>query len=308
MKLSIIYISLFLIFGISCRSGHQLSEDLNTENRTPVTITHPSVGELSDVIALNATSSFLLKTYVKATSNGYLQEVDIKLGDNIVKGQKLFLIRTKEAEYLGNTINEVDSSFRFSGLNQINSPVSGYVTQLTLLAGNYVQDGETLAEISDKNSLVFLLDLPYELKPYLGYNNKVDLLLPDGQELTGSLTKSLPLVDQASQTQTYIIKVSDDVSIPENLIARVTYIKKVIPRAVTLPKEAVLTNEIQSEFWIMKMTDSTTAIKVDIQKGIESDNKVEIVAPVLLPTDNILLTGNFGLPDTARVIIENQVK
>ncbi len=309
MKNNLILFWCILIFtGISCNSNHQATEDLKSESRIPVTITNPSIGDLTDVIMLNATSSFLMKTYIKATANGYLDNVNVKIGENVAKGQKLFTIRTKEAQYLGNTINEVDSSFRFNGLNQINSPVNGYITQLKLLPGNYVQEGEVLAEISDKNSLVFLLDLPYELKPYLPFNKTLELLLPDGQKLTGTITSSMPLVDPVSQTQTYIIKVSSVQPLPENLIARVSFIRKVKQNAISLPKEAVLTNEVQSQFWIMKMIDSTTAVKVDIQKGIETNDKVEIVSPVLNPADSILLTGNYGLPDTARVIIENPVK
>ena len=84
-----------------------------------------------------------------------------------------------------------------------------------------------------------------------------------------------------------------------------SYVKKVKPLAVTLPKEAVLTNEVQDEFWIMKMIDDATAVKVTVVKGIESGGKVEILSPVLIPGDNILLTGNYGLPDTASVMVEN---
>jgi hypothetical protein len=83
----------------------------------------------------------------------------------------------------------------------------------------------------------------------------------------------------------------------------VLFIKNQKSEAVSLPKEAVITNETQSEFWIMKMTDSITAVKVCVKKGIESTDRVEIVSPALKSTDNILLTGNYGLPDTAKVTV-----
>ncbi len=56
----------------------------------------------------------------------------------------------------------------------------------------------------------------------------------------------------------------------------------------------------------MKMTDSVTAVRVPVIKGLETSDKVEIVSPGLKPSDLILLTGNYGLPDTAKVIIENK--
>jgi hypothetical protein len=53
----------------------------------------------------------------------------------------------------------------------------------------------------------------------------------------------------------------------------------------------------------MKMTDSITAVKVPVDKGIESSGRVEILSPKLKLTDIILLTGNFGIPDTTGVSI-----
>ena len=65
----------------------------------------------------------------------------------------------------------------------------------------------------------------------------------------------------------------------------------------------VLTDEIQSQYWIMKMIDSATAVKILIKKGIETSDNVEIISPKLSGSDKILLTGNYGLPDTAKVSI-----
>jgi len=113
----------------------------------------------------------------------------------------------------------------------------------------------------------------------------------------------LPTVDAVSQTQSYIIKVNTDKQIPENLIAKVSLIKKAKINTTSLPKSAVLSNETQTEFWIMKMIDSVTAVKLPVQKGLETINNVEILSPMLSPADKILLTGNYGLGDTAKVII-----
>jgi hypothetical protein len=101
-----------------------------------------------------------------------------------------------------------------------------------------------------------------------------------------------------------MISVDTSKPIPENLMARVQFIKKMSPNAMILPKEAILTNEVQSEFWIMQMTDNETAVKVIVRKGIESGDSVEIVSPRLKPDTKILLTGNYGLADTVKVVIE----
>ena len=54
----------------------------------------------------------------------------------------------------------------------------------------------------------------------------------------------------------------------------------------------------------MKMINDTTAVKVPVKKGIESGDKVEIVSPEFSAKDKIVVNGNYGLADTALVIIQ----
>ncbi|MBY0479080.1 MAG: efflux RND transporter periplasmic adaptor subunit [Chitinophagaceae bacterium] len=278
--------------------------EMNAEAGTPVTITSISTGPLTESMELNATSAFQLKTFIKANATGYLQSVNAQLGRFINRGQEVFIIKTKEAEALGNTINVLDSSFRFTGIIHIKSPGTGYVTTLNYRDGDYVTDGEQLAIISDKNSFCFLLDLPYELKPFLSGNKNVLLKLPDGTQLNGYVASQMPTVDPVSQTQSIVIKVNNSQQIPEGLIAKVILVKKSKPNALSLPKDAVLTNETQSEFWVMKLIDSVTAVKVPIKKGLENSTSVEVLSPQFSMADKILLTGNYGLGDTAKVTIQ----
>ncbi len=290
----------------ACSHSQDPGSEGSAEGLSPVTVTHAGFGSLTDVLTLNATSKFLLKTPVKSDVNGYLQKVNVRLGQKISMGDELFIVRSKESEHLGNTISQLDTTLRFSGLVHIKSPVSGFIAELSCQAGNYVQDSEVLTTISDMTSLVFLLDLPYELNEWLPDNKTVELTLPDGRKLKGSVDSSLPLVDPVSQTQSYVIHVPGVLSVPENLVATVQFIRRSRSATVVLPKEAVLTNETQTEFWIMKMTDSTTAVKVPVTRGLEISDRVEILAPRLMPSDLILLTGNYGLPDTAKVMIGNK--
>jgi multidrug efflux pump subunit AcrA (membrane-fusion protein) len=306
MKITPVIIIICLFSMVSCHHTTENNSVDKTEGLTPVSVTHASFGSLTNAISLNATSTFLLKTSVKSDINGYLQKVNIHLGQRVSQGQELFIVRSKESEHLGNTISRLDTSLHFSGQVHIKSPASGYITGLSYQAGDYVQDNEVLATISDLNSLVFLLELPYELTPYLTENKTVELALPDGKKYKGTIESSLPAVDPISQTQSYVIHVSGISSIPENLVASVIFIRKSKSATTVLPKEALLTDETQTEFWIMKMTDSITAVRVPVTTGLETSDKVEIISPRLTPSDLILLTGNYGLPDTAKVIIENK--
>jgi hypothetical protein len=305
-KFKISFIVCFCLIA-ACKPSPEKAENSIEEKSetisTPVTITSPNTGSLSETVELNAVSAFLLKSFVKSSFNGYLEEVNASLGKFVNKGDLLFLIKTKESQSLGNTISKLDTALHFSGVIAIKSPGTGYITQINYRAGDYVQDGEQMAIITDTRSFVFLLDLPYELKPFISINQSLQLKLPDGTVLDGVVNNAMPTVDAVSQTQSFVIKVNSTKQIPENLIAKVSLVKSARTNTVSLLKAAVLTDETQSEFWIMQLIDSVTAIKVPIKKGLENATSVEILAPVLKTSDKILLTGNFGLPDTAKVTI-----
>jgi multidrug efflux pump subunit AcrA (membrane-fusion protein) len=127
---------------------------------------------------------------------------------------------------------------------------------------------------------------------------------PDNTVLTGTIRGKLPEMNAQNQTVSYIINPQTTEQLPENLIASAIITKKIDKDAVVIPRPALLGNETMNEFWIMKVINDSTAIKIPVTRGIENENEVEILEPKLLSSDLILLTGNYGLPDTASIIIE----
>jgi multidrug efflux pump subunit AcrA (membrane-fusion protein) len=302
-----IYLACIYVFGsLSILSCHNATTEKEEETapelvQTPVTITSVSNDPLTEYAELNATSVFQQDNIIKSNIIGYVKSVNVKLGQFVTAGQTMFILKTKEAESLGNTIDKLDSSYHFSGVSKIVTPESGFITDLPHQVGDYVQDGDQLAVISNANSFGFILNLPYELHKYVVTNKAVDVILPDGTPLKGVVASFMPVIDSVSQTEEVLIKVSSPSRIPENLIAKVRILKIQKTNAISLPKQAVLSNDAQTSFWVMQMTDSVTAVKVPVIKGIETNDRIEILKPQFSSNDKILLTGNYGLPDTARV-------
>ena len=277
----------------------------DTEVRTPVTTTSIEHGPVREILTLNATASFLQNSYVKSNINGFVKKVAVKLGDDVHSGQILFVLKTREAEAIGNAVNKLNPDFKFSGTNNIPASASGFVAELNHQPGDYVQEGEQLAVISDAKSFAFMMHVPYEDRNYVTIGSKVDVLLPDGTKLSGRISSEMPTMDSISQTQTYTIRVNPTHPIPQNLIATVNIIKMNNPEAATLPKGAILSDQTLSEYWVMKLINDSTAVKIPIKKGVETNDRIEILSPVFSPNDKILLTGNYGLPDTALVKVQN---
>jgi multidrug efflux pump subunit AcrA (membrane-fusion protein) len=302
---NIFFVAAIALIYASCKGGAApAAEDAApAATQTPVTVTTIDESSLVNYTELNATSSFLKKNFVKANAIGYLQRADAQIGHYVNKGQVLFTIKTKEAQSIGNSINILDTTFKFSGVNRIKASEHGYITQVSHQVGDYVQDGEQLAIISDRSSFAFIMQLPYEMRGNLKNNQEVQLTLPDGTKLTGRVASFMPTVDTLSQTQGVVIKVNSNNPIPENLVARARIVKTAKSNTISLPKSALLANETQTEFWVMKMINPTTAVKTPVTKGMESGERVEILSPKFSKEDKIVTTGNYGLADTAKVKI-----
>ena len=299
MKKSILCLILMASFFSSCKDTTVAEKPIDA--RVPVTLTTIDTSGIASYIDLNATATYLVKTTIKANATGYLNSVNVAPNDFVTIGQELFSIKTREAKVLGNTINKIDPSLNFGGAIRVRSNTNGIVTMVNVQQGDYVQDGDALVTINDTKSFAIVLSLPYNLKKHIAIGQQLKVTLPDATSRTATVQKFSPTVDATSQTQNVVLKINGKQDIPENLIVKVRINKSSNSKAVSLPKAAVLSDETETNFWIMKMINATTAIKIPIKKGIQTDDKIEILSPVLTPNDKILLTGNYGVTDTIKV-------
>jgi multidrug efflux pump subunit AcrA (membrane-fusion protein) len=304
MKKFILSFVLSIIFFISCKDSTLTEKPIDAS--VPVILTTIDTTGIENYIDLNATATYLVKNTIKANATGYLNSVNVATNDFVTSGKELFSITTREAKVLGNTINKIDPSLHFGGAIGVRSNTNGIVTIVNVQQGDYVQDGDVLVSINDSKSFVIILSLPYELKSYVAIGQQLTVTLPDGATRIATVQKFSPTVDITSQTQNVVLKINGKQDIPENLIVKVRIYKSSNSKTVSLPKSAVLSDETETDFWIMKMINSNTAIKIPIKKGIETEDKIEIISPILTRQDQILLTGNYGVGDTIKVKVEKK--
>ncbi len=298
-KISILF-SLFVL--ISCKKA---TVEAEVDASVPVTLTSIDTTGMNSFVDLNATATFLVKNVIKSNATGYLKSVTVQNNDYVTAGKTVFTLQTREAKVLGNSINKIDPNLNFGSPIKINAVVNGFITGINVQNGDYVQDGEQLATVNDVNSFGIVLSLPYEFKQFVKPNQQLTAFLPDGTTTKATVQKFMSSVDIASQTQNVFLK-CDKNDIPENLIVKVRIYKNAKPKTISLPKSAVLSDETETEFWIMKMINKNTAVKIPITKGISSDDRIEILSPVLKESDQILLTGNYGVSDTIKVKVNKK--
>ncbi|MGA2407610.1 MAG: HlyD family efflux transporter periplasmic adaptor subunit [Bacteroidales bacterium] len=290
-----------VVFLLSCKHTAQTSEE-TVKTKTPVTIVPVTFKSVASTVGLPAVATFMNKSIIRATTTGTIEKILISPGEFISADKLLFTIRTREAMALNKTI-ESDTSLSFKGLISITSRKEGVINSISYQRGDFVQEGDELAVVSEQNSLVFILDVPFELNKYIEKNKNCNIVLPDNRLIIGTITGKLAEMDIQSQTIRYVVKPLTADRLPGNLIASINLIKSTNEKTLVLPKQAVLGNETQTEFWVMKLLNDSTAIKIIVSKGFENNEEVEITGPKFLASDRIILTGGYGLSDTARVAI-----
>jgi len=301
-RFPILYIFLGVLY--SCAPAEKKEKEEIVHTKTPVKVSLVGMEPISESIELSANTSFIRKNEIRSTSNGYIQKILVQLGDPVKKGQTLFILKTKEANALGNNLFPNDTSLRFSGIIPIKARESGYLTNISHQIGDYLQEGDPLCSIVDQHSLVFMINVPFEWSKYVHLGLNCQIILPDGRKIQGTIFQKVSIMDIGSQTQSYMARANTSENFPENLIAKVRIYKENHLSTLSVEKSAVLTNEEESQFWVMKVIGDTMAIKIPITKGIENAERVEILGNALKSGDKVLISGNYGLPDSSSVVIE----
>ena len=67
---------------------------------------------------------------------------------------------------------------------------------------------------------------------------------------------------------------------------------------------AVQTDELQKDFWLMKVVHDSLALKVPVQTGLRNDSLTEIISKNIAIGDIIISQGAYGLTDSIHVILK----
>lgn len=287
-----------VLWGLeSCRTAPENNTE-QSEIRQKVQTTPVYFGTIRDLAELNATSHYLKEHILNSPVAGYITQSKCVTGNLSRIGELLFDIKTREAKALDQSPDSLQLGLKFRGITSIRADVSGYIGQVFHQTGDFVSEGEPLASIRETGSLVFILHLPYEWNSLIKPNMRVRLKLPDGKSLTGVINNISREADTASQTLMVYLSVVSPSPIPEGLTATVYLPVETSPDTQVVPRTAVLSNETETEFWVMKMINDSTAVKEIIQPGIQYRDSIEIKSPVFSAQDEVLVTGNYAVPDT----------
>jgi len=288
----------------ACHGGAPSEEAPVPPPRAQVQVVQPAIQSLTQYRTFPATSTYPRKSAVTAPVAGYVTGVNVHIGDRVRAGQVLFTLETKERRALGSSITRIDPSLKGFGLVSVTAPSPGIVSVLNIQQpGDYLLEGSPLCTVAESSQLVFQLNLPYEYHQLAQGRPACLIVLPDSTRLSGQVLSPLASVSPG-QSEVYLVRpLNPQGVIPENLIVQVRLTQTRQPNAQTLPASCVLADETLHNFWVMKLVNDSTAVKVPVTLGVQNPQEIEIKSPLFGPQDRILSAGNYGLADTAKVTV-----
>jgi hypothetical protein len=258
-------------------------------------------GDIENNVSFNGKTIYLKKNPVVSPIAGYIIRTNVKFGDEVQKNDILFEIQTKENKALENS-GASDNSI---GIMKVLASSGGYIDELNISeTGGYISEGYLLCNIVNHKDLMVQVNVPFEYNTLLKIGRKCKILLSDETMIGGVIFRILPIIDEANQTQTILIKPDTSRPLPGNLNLTIQFIYEKHTGSFLVPREAIMTDETQSEFWVMKIAGNNLAVKIPILKGLENDSVVEVLSSYLNINDLIISEGAYGLPDSTVVRIE----
>ncbi len=297
-----ILIALFFVIS-SCKNKPAENTDKVVTPKAAVSITNPYYGSIGSYLTLNGKTVLYKKNQEPAPISGYIKAVHIQFGDKVQAGQVLFEIQTPENKALEQLATKNTEISDFATI-KVKATTSGIVSEPLLLGtGAFVSEGSVLCTIADLNDLLVRVNVPFEYHSVIKPGGKCSLQLPDHTTNQGTVISVRPFIEESSQTQEVLVKPAGIHAWPENMNLTVSFLQNNVSESLLLPKKALLTNETQDEFWVMKMLNDSLAVKVPVETGVKADSVVEIISDGLGVDDKIILEGGYGLEDSSLVTI-----
>lgn len=296
------YLKYVLLLLIISNLGCNKKVETSVEKKALINVEMGLVQEndIKEYLTFNGVTQYQKKENIRANVTGYISRMNFKIGDGIKTGQTFASVRTKEQDALKDAV-KIDSSLsKFISPIVIKSNVTGIITLLNITNNDYIAEGDILATIVQPKSLVVQVNVPFEYEDYVAIGTTCEIILQNNENFTATISGELPTIDAAAQSQIFLISLPEK-DLPENLNVQVRIIYREAINAITIPKTALQTNELLTDYWVMKVVEDSLAIKQKVKPLLRNDSLVQIEAGDLKVNEVIITEGAYQMQDSTYV-------
>ena len=289
------------ILALSCKN----KTDNSIGKKAPISVQVAEVqqNDIKEYLTFNGITQFQQKENIRSNVTGYISWTKYKIGDHIRTGQTFATVRTKEQDALKEAV-KIDSTLsKFVKPQSIQSNATGVITILNVTTNDYLAEGDILATVVQPKSLVVQVNVPYEYEDYVSIGSCCEIVLQNEKSISAKITGTLPTIDPVAQSQSFLIALPNE-DLPENLNVQVRMVYREDTKAMTVPKSALQTNELLTEYWVLKLTNDSVAIKHLVTPKLKNDSLVQIESNELHIGDKVITTGGYQMQDSTIISVQ----
>lgn len=189
-------------------------------------------------------------------------------------------------------IEELDKTKKSSPLTSIYSTASGYITELSVMEGQYVMEGGTIVKLADLSSLWAEAQVySSQLSGIEKYSTAI-VEFPDlpGKETKGKIEFANPEIVSNTRVNLVRVTIPNTAGILKPGMPAYVIIKNKDLIALTLPFGAVLRDGKMNTVWV-RTGKNIFKMKM-VETGLESDDRIEIKSG-LQNGDIIVISGAY---------------
>ena len=192
------------------------------------------------------------------------------------------------------------------GYSKITSPIDGVVTDRPMYPGELATPASPLMTIMDLDHVVVHAPLPADQARLLKVGDQATIAVPgSGVSLPARVTVVSPATDPGSTTiQVWVEAQNPRGELRPGTSAQVSMLARTLPRALTVPADAILT-DATGQASVMVVGADHRAHQTDVTLGVRAPDRVQVLSGITAG-QLVVTVGAYGLPDQAVVSISGR--
>jgi RND family efflux transporter MFP subunit len=278
------------------------------------TVVAQTTGVVLDILAEEGEYVEAGQVLARVETNRYRLEVEMagaalkRLETDYQRKKELFekeLVSADDFERVSSELQAQKAAYDLARLDleytNIRAPISGYVSERLVRAGNLVKLHDPVYRVTSYDPLLAVLHVPERALSVLSKGLTVSMSLDawPGQSFNGEVIRISPVVDPGTGTFRVTARVMDhDQMLKPGLFGRVEILYDLHQDVPVIPRSAIITEDDSSHVFVVD--GQGAASRRPVQLGYERAGMVEVLVGVA-NGETIVTAGKGSLSDGVRV-------
>ena len=214
------------------------------------------------------------------------------------------MLSTRAAELLSKKA-EVERLELMIRKSEIKSPIAGVVAKRYVEVGQWVKQGDPIADLVQLDPLFVRVNVPEGAIARVKKGDSAQVVFDaiNGLKLTGKVDQILPLADAASRTfPVKILMPNPELTIRPGFFGRAVMTSSSEAAQLIVPRDAIATRGTQAHVVAVR---EGVAVIVPVTRGAAATGNAVVVTGELTETDVVVTRGNEALHGGEQLMVQN---